>query len=1427
MTIGIPLGFRLRVRNEADTADLLNVSSIVGQNPYVAAPPDNGDGAQVDPITGQYTRGSYSIDVIDALVGGQPVVAAIEEWNTYGSPNFFLPVGGWAEQYFDNLGVLDPTRTGDWEGFNPVANPSDPGAGYVGTSSLTGNLHTMAYLERTWGGFVPGNTYTLVAAIQDADNGAIGIEMNGVFARWSLPSSAGAAPGTGGTAPAGRNPWGSLQVTAVADGSGNLVVRLGYWLIPPVNAPTGDGNLLVGFWGKLTIFEGTTVAPQRIVTRVLNDANGLPQLLSKKAFIEQTPDGGTTWNLFSNGYVNRIELTNALIFRFTVGDTQQTANSKMMFSRCIDPAGNFDKGSCILGGPVRGGFGPLPDAGQWRFKVIDVDTWGVAVQVVQANAAKDANGPYKPGYSIGTPTLNLLNRVANDFQVATGVTATPTIGGVGYALPATFDIGVRVTPVSTGTLAGVFVPYAIGVPGFTPQQAALLFPADNGAIIMAFRWTGTGTDVNGNAQPAQPSVGDLLDVYAYPLAISQQAPLHWFGTPVDLATQALTYAGYSFDATSATAVKTILGPTLFLMLRITEAMSLADLLSLLYGLFRFAARVGPDGEYIFFTTDPGKASLVGSPLGVGDLRNDAGDVWSTEESTIITSFRLDEKDIVLWTGQAGSDAPIDFLAARDRTLVVDNPQSPPDLVDGQEQSWSLPGIIISPFGLVGPTIASGVGLDVAYFGALAQSQFARLGTGALEFHVELLGPSDPGAKVGDLVTLNLPQRPVGNVRGGQRIVQVLKRTETPSGPVFEGWDVSEQTIAPVVPTFTLAASSADPSHVATISVTNGAALIAANEQVRVEWAAGPTTPTDGTLLTYLVVPPADLTTINTPPVVAGTKLWVRMRGEAPGLQPTAFTAWASVTLGSGLGTPTGLTHTSVDGATENVSWTPAGTYDFLVIWLKLSTDTTFRAIDILPAGSSSYTFTNLTAGDAYVWGIQEFLAGPVPFPGTMATDSFTTGASVPTLAPPTLPQAFVGRRDPTTGQTIIDGTFGLNVLAAKVPENIQFEVAVETSVGSNTPGTYSVLAIPLAAQFGFTTATGLAPNDGLRRYLRAKATWPGYTDSTYTTAQSVFPWVASAQNSGGVDAVVVVSSANTGFPNGAVATASPNIGWDFSVAGIAKALIAITSQAAGDLMVFAAGVWTRLGIGSNGQVLTVVAGAPAWAAAASGGSAPWSQNTATTTGLTYGYFGGEVVNSSGALTRIANGTIALANNATNYVERNEVGTVFTNTTGFTAASGTLSRIPMAKVVTASGAITSVEDDRMLAIADRATALAVQVTYTTASLADGATETGTIAMPAGAREADLEALQTDHAAWVRCYATAAARSADSTRPITSDPTPGTGVLGDFLPLGTTIPCGPPVGLYNGDTPQGSVIYIAITNKSGGTTTITATFTLRPY
>ena len=77
-----------------------------------------------------------------------------------------------------------------------------------------------------------------------------------------------------------------------------------------------------------------------------------------------------------------------------------------------------------------------------------------------------------------------------------------------------------------------------------------------------------------------------------------------------------------------------------------------------------------------------------------------------------------------------------------------------------------------------------------------------------------------------------------------------------------------------------------------------------------------------------------------------------------------------------------------------------------------------------------------------------------------------------------------------------------------------------------------------------------------------------------------------------------------------------------------------------------------------------------------------------TTGLTFGYYGGEIwVN--GVLTTIANGTTALAASSTNYVEATTAGVVSDNATGFSAG-----QIPLFTVTTNASGITAITDHRI-------------------------------------------------------------------------------------------------------------------------------------
>lgn len=87
------------------------------------------------------------------------------------------------------------------------------------------------------------------------------------------------------------------------------------------------------------------------------------------------------------------------------------------------------------------------------------------------------------------------------------------------------------------------------------------------------------------------------------------------------------------------------------------------------------------------------------------------------------------------------------------------------------------------------------------------------------------------------------------------------------------------------------------------------------------------------------------------------------------------------------------------------------------------------------------------------------------------------------------------------------------------------------------------------------------------------------------------------------------------------------------------------------------------------------------------------QNTKTTSGLTYGYFGGTVVLNTGSTFSVVNSTLSLTPSATNYVQMNPAtGAVAFNTTGFTTGFRQL-----AKVTTNVTAIVSVTDCRDSAV----------------------------------------------------------------------------------------------------------------------------------
>jgi hypothetical protein len=112
-------------------------------------------------------------------------------------------------------------------------------------------------------------------------------------------------------------------------------------------------------------------------------------------------------------------------------------------------------------------------------------------------------------------------------------------------------------------------------------------------------------------------------------------------------------------------------------------------------------------------------------------------------------------------------------------------------------------------------------------------------------------------------------------------------------------------------------------------------------------------------------------------------------------------------------------------------------------------------------------------------------------------------------------------------------------------------------------------------------------------------------------------------------------------------------------------------------------------------------------------------------------------------------------------------------------------------------------------------------FTSASLADLAIQNGTLTMAAGWRLMDIT---TSVPCRLRIYTTTTARTADAARAIGTDPDLATdhGVLFDFVTTASllTATLSP---LVDGYVPSGSAAPYALTNLSGGTTTIDVSLT----
>ena len=117
------------------------------------------------------------------------------------------------------------------------------------------------------------------------------------------------------------------------------------------------------------------------------------------------------------------------------------------------------------------------------------------------------------------------------------------------------------------------------------------------------------------------------------------------------------------------------------------------------------------------------------------------------------------------------------------------------------------------------------------------------------------------------------------------------------------------------------------------------------------------------------------------------------------------------------------------------------------------------------------------------------------------------------------------------------------------------------------------------------------------------------------------------------------------------------------------------------------------------------------------------------------------------------------------------------------------------------------------------------TATTGSIADGGSSGLNIADVG--KTYVLQKIVTDAAAWVTVYTSDAARTADSSRPETQDPTAGSGVIAEIISTGpVTQNITPGTIGWNDETVPNNTAYLKVVNKSGSTTAIGVTLHVLP-
>jgi hypothetical protein len=987
----------------------------------------------------------------------------------------------------------------------------------------------------------------------------------------------------------GTNPY----IVNIPSGDGQEVdlltgaVRTGAYVVEVADAITGvDGTgtlrivtsqlydgieeyLLLENGDKILLESGDPIELER------NNAEfGRPHLLSRKAFLEMSSDGGSSWTVWQAGYLTSVRQVDAITYAFTIGSTRRVEQNEQIFT-WSDAAERvaFPQRGCLVGGPIIGGLGVgadrTIDSGGWEFNYLNTSGSAVAPKGGDIISLEYQAGYFWPQWErkrIPGPgqATNFWNTILPYRQLVPG---DASLVGADFAglnnqniVPAYPQVMAVITYEVAGTEYTVYgtvrslFPYITGDPFQNPSGAADIKrePFRSNGVYGRLYVTLDAADPLNRTVPwdALPSRDTVCRVRLVAQQVNETSPLYLDFHPVDLAVKLYELINIQVDAASVDTVKDAIGLETRITYRITSPVVMADFLERsIFGPFGFAQRIVEktvSGELQpvveFFTTRMLEANPPSLTIADADVVGDTPPpIFDLDENTVVTGFTIEQQNFIKL---AESDIKKEETPPADGIRVVTQAKSyrnaDTTTFSTRFVEYQLPGLVHAATSFI-PQFDQ-FALDIC------QEGFDRFGRGAPSMEVQVLRTSAAAAaQLGDLVYLNVGYFPNKNYRIGEsnvgaRVAQIVRREERPEGPMLKLIDAGVYNQPSIAPTISIAASTIDPRRIAQFTITNAATINnTADVSLAVEWATGASAPASGkhgVRFTRYLAGDIPTTAVSLPAVTPGTTVYVRARTEQAGLFPSAWTSWEAVTLTS-WSVPASVTVPagSITNESAVINWSlgsPANTTDAVDVFVAPGSAAPNKwqryRINSLPAGTTSTTITNLIPSSNYIVGVAfRDVVGDTR--GSVATQTFTTAATATVTA--NRPAGFAiiqGVNDASLPQGV-----ALALWSSQGATEIVIERAPEVA---SLPGTYTELAVVSATTEVFVD---YLPNTGARYWYRIKHRASGQNDSDVIPRYGTL----SGATYSGLVAIATGIPDTLERPSGTEAVLTPQSSWEY------------------------------------------------------------------------------------------------------------------------------------------------------------------------------------------------------------------------------------------------------------------------------------------